>query len=102
MSPDNAFDAFFVVSAKPNGQPAEGPHVTAHVSRSREPREWEVFLGRLHMRHDCQLVARHLEQSFLNVASESPAWDQAKGLFELAVRGLPFTPGTVFDRMHGV
>jgi len=131
MQPDNAFDAFFVVAAKPNDQPAERilevfniawqlntgradrwkmlekvadhglvtqPQVLSNVARSRIPREWEVFLGRLHQRDNCQRVAAGLRPSFSAVAvPTSRAWDQAIGLFDLAVRGLTFIPGTVFD-----
>jgi Caspase domain len=130
MQPDNAFDAFFVIAAKPNCQPAERilevfnivwqlnvgradrwkmlekvadhglvtqPQVLSNVAQSQVPREWEVFLGRLHQRDDCQRVAAGLQPSFSAVAvPTSRAWDQAIGLFDLAARGLAFTPGSVF------
>jgi hypothetical protein len=131
MEPDKAFDAFFVIAAKPNEQAKSGilkvfvaawqlnegrpdrwkmlekladrelasrPEALAAIRQSRDPREWEVFLGRLHERQDRQQVARKLAPSFKLVAPRGdPAWRQAKGLIELAERGGRFTPGTVLE-----
>jgi hypothetical protein len=132
MEPDNAFDAFFVIAARPNAQPGERivdvfaaawqindgrpdrwkmlekiadrgllTHriVLTLIGFSKIPREWEVFLGRLHERNDRQRVAQDLQLSFGSaVVPSDPAWDQARGLFELALQGRAFTPGTVFER----
>jgi hypothetical protein len=130
MQPDAAFDAFFVIAAKPNAQPEQGiltvfttswhlnegrpdrwkmlekladrrlitrKPALAAIRDSRDPREWEVFLGRLHERQDRQQVARELTAAFDRVAQRGdPAWIQATGLIELAKQGRRFTPGTVF------
>lgn len=129
MQPDKAFDAFFVIAAKPNEQPAarilevfravwqlnQGrpdrwkmlekladrelitrPEAIAAIRTSRDPREWEVFLGRLHERDDRKQVASELAHSFRSVAPpEDLAWAQARGLIELAEQGGRFTLGTV-------
>jgi hypothetical protein len=130
MEPDKAFDAFFVIAAKPNHQPEKGilkvfrttwrlndgrpdrwkmlekvadrglitrEPVLVAIRASQEPREWEVFLGRLHEYEDRQPVARALAASFNLVAPpRDPAWTQARGLIELAEQGGRFQPGTVF------
>jgi hypothetical protein len=131
MHPDKAFDAFFVIAAKPNDQPEIGvlavfqtawrlndgrpdrwkilekladrelvtrPLPIAAICSSRDPREWEVFLGRLHERDDMQQVAIEIAPAFSNIAPpDDPAWSQARGLLELAERGNRFDLGSVLS-----
>jgi hypothetical protein len=79
-----------------NDTPGRAGSAIAAIRTSRDPREWEVFLGRLHERDDREQVAAELAHSFRSVAPpEDLAWSQARGLIELAEQGGRFTLGTV-------